>query len=293
MSPKGFCRIQLLQDGWVRLSSSTSCSWSSCYCLQVGGVRQSTWWWYWTDFVHFSHDRHLFFWTCFCLTRQSILQSCYLILAWNHFTWCLFFLEQLPLLTTHVPECLDQLSVPGSSYTVSYFTSLKSRVQSISHWQSQNRALYDLKNAPLIFLANFSSDFLVIHIKNNKKNAKKKIVSVAFKIFCVIFMSLPDVVNFLWVVVRDGAPWALEISDGSTDVLLLLIKAKFRDDWSMSVAWSCVRAESLYTLERHFIRDFHLIEDKLLKEFFGFAGCFVVQLTDSIELRITASVLDF
>ena len=49
----------------------------------------------------------------------------------------------------------------------------------------------------------------------------------------------------------------------------------------------------MYTFEGHLIRDFHLVEDKLLKEFFGFTGCFVVQLTDSIELYITASVLRF
>ena len=44
----------------------------------------------------------------------------------------------------------------------------------------------------------------------------------------------------------------------------------------------------MYTFEGHFIRDFHLVDDKLLKEFFGFTGCFVVQLTGSIELHITA-----
>ena len=49
----------------------------------------------------------------------------------------------------------------------------------------------------------------------------------------------------------------------------------------------------MYTFEGHFIRDFHLVEGKLLKEFFGFTRCLVVQLTDSIELHITTSVLGF
>ena len=51
-----------------------------------------------------------------CLTRQNILTELTLDSSLESLDIMFFFLEQLPLLTTHVPECLVQLSVPGNSY---------------------------------------------------------------------------------------------------------------------------------------------------------------------------------
>ena len=61
------------------------------------------------------------------LTRQNILTELTLdCLAWNHLT-C-FFLEQLPLLTTHVPECLVKLKVVRNSFPFSIPTELYERL---------------------------------------------------------------------------------------------------------------------------------------------------------------------
>ena len=52
-----------------------------------------------------------------CLNRQNILTELMLDSSFESLDMCFFFLEQLPLLATHDPECLVQLSVPGNSYT--------------------------------------------------------------------------------------------------------------------------------------------------------------------------------
>ena len=59
-----------------------------------------------------------------CLTRQNVLTELTLDSSLESLDM-FFFLEQLPLLTTHVPECLV--------YTTSYVTSPKTHAQSISH----------------------------------------------------------------------------------------------------------------------------------------------------------------
>ena len=52
-----------------------------------------------------------------CLTRQNILTELTLESSLESLDIIFFFPEQLLLLTTHVLECLVQLSVPGNSYT--------------------------------------------------------------------------------------------------------------------------------------------------------------------------------
>ena len=49
-----------------------------------------------------------------CLTRQNILTELMLDSSFESLDMCFFFFEQLPLLATHDPECLVQLSVPGN-----------------------------------------------------------------------------------------------------------------------------------------------------------------------------------
>ena len=68
-----------------------------------------------------------------CLTRQNTLTELTLDSSLESLDKMFFFFEQLPLLTTHVPECLVLLQSPEIAIPTFYVTSPKTRAQSICH----------------------------------------------------------------------------------------------------------------------------------------------------------------